>query len=251
MWIGWQKRLAPATTTRRAAARRLDTVAVLATATPDHSLSRAAVALRKLSRARHPHVAVVRRRGDRRLLAVIDAADQRVHTLRSVEQLVDDLATGAGELGVLDDTSRPPAPGAAGQFSDESFVGLCWQVGARLGRDVGLAPWLNATTSHRLLRRPDAADLGNDADAARLVDLMAKRELGVAAMVDIAQLPHRTVVQLVNSMSLCGLLDSASAMQRRSARAPRASRQPPPQSGHKLGWLKSLWRRMVGRASGR
>lgn len=223
---------------------------MLAAASPHHSLSRAALALHALSRARRPRVAVVRRRGDRRLLAVIDAADRRVHTLRSVEQLVDDLATGAGELGVLDASTRP-ASGAAAQFSDESFVGLCWQVGARLGRDVGLAPWLNASTSYRLLRRPDAADLGHDADAARLVDLMAKREFGVAAMVDLAQLPHRTVVQLVNSMSLCGLLDTAAAPQGRSAPAPRAAGPTTPQALPQPSWFGRVLRRLLGRVLGR
>jgi hypothetical protein len=217
-------------------------VAVSSPSASQHALTRNALALHKLRRAQRPPLAVVRRSGDGRLLAVIDAADQRVHTMRSPEQLVDDLATGQGELGVLNGANKP-APKSGVQFSDESLMGLCWQVGARLGRDVGLAPWLSPSTSYRLVRRPDAADLGNDADATRLVELMAKREIGVAALVDIAQVPHRTVYQLMNSLSLCGLLSSGPAPRER----PQAPR--PVATAHRPGseaprWLARLWRRV-------
>jgi hypothetical protein len=210
------------------------------------ALTRNAVALHKLRRALRPPLAVVRRSGDGRLLAVIDAADQRVHTMRSPEQLVEDLASGQGELGVLNGAKKP-APSTGVQFSDESLIGLCWQVGARLGRDVGLAPWLSATTSYRLVRRPDAADIGNDADAARLVELIAKREIGVAALVDIAQVPHRTVYQLMNSLSLCGLLSSGPAPRERPSGA-RAANKAPRELGEPA-WLargRTLWERVQG-----
>ena len=213
---------------------------------PVSALTRAAAALHELRNAQRPRLAVVRRRGDRRVLAVIDAADQRVHTLRSLEQLVDDLAAGTAALGVPDAASPAAPAGPGAQFSDESFVGLCWLVGARLGRDTGLAPWLNASTSYRLRSRPAAADLGNDADAKRLVELMAKREFGVAAMVDAAQLPHRTVYQLVNSLSLCGLLATGPAPRRRAAsRGAGKTRQAhePGAAGATawLAWLGRLW----------
>ncbi len=213
---------------------------------PASALPRAAAALHELRHAQRPRLAVVRRTGDRRVLAVIDAADQRVHTSRSLEQLVEDLALGTAELGVPD-AAQPAAPAGRGaQFSDESFVGLCWLVGARLGRDAGLAPWLSASTSYRLLRRPDAADLGNDADAKRLVDLMAKREFGVAAIVDTAQLPHRAVHQLINSLSLCGLLATGpaprvSAAPRGTAKARQAHQPGAAGSPAWLGWLGRLW----------
>ncbi len=209
------------------------------------ALTRNAVALHKLRRAQRPPLAVVRRSGDGRLLAVIDAADQRVHTMRSPEQLVEDLASGQGELGVLNGAKKP-APNDGAQFSDESLMGLCWQVGARLGRDVGLAPWLSASTSYRLVRRPDAADLGSDADAARLVELMSKREVGVAALVDIAQVPHRTVYQLMNSLSLCGLLSSGPAPRGRPANSARAANKTP-RGLHGAAWLaggRALWQRL-------
>ena len=212
------------------------------------ALTRNAVALHKLRRAQHPPLVVVRRSDDGRLLAVIDTADQRVHTMRSPEQVVEDLASGQGELGVLNGAKKS-APSAGVQFSDESLMGLCWQVGARLGRDVGLAPWLSATTSYRLVRRPDAADLGNDADAARLVELIAKREIGVAAMVDIAQVPHRTVYQLMNSLSLCGLLSSGPAARDRSANPARAALETRadlhgPAWLARLAGLRALWHRV-------
>ena len=217
---------------------------------PAEALSRAAVALRELGQAQRPRLAVVRRGGDRRVLAVIDAADQRVHTTRSLEQLVEDLASGTAQLGVPEAAAKPAGASPGARFSDESFVGLCWLVGARLGRDAGLAPWLSASTSYRLLKQPDAADLGNDADAKRLVQLMTKREFGVAALVDTAQLPHRTVHQLVNSLSLCGLLGSGPAPHGRAAKAPRTSGGMRPKKVHKtgvvrglawLGWLGRLW----------
>jgi hypothetical protein len=212
------------------------------------ALTRNAVALHKLRRAQRPPLAVVRRSGDGRLLAVIDAADQRVHTMRSPEQLVDDLASGQGELGVMNG-ARKAAPNAGAQFSDESLMGLCWQVGARLGRDVGLAPWLSASTSYRLVRRPDAADLGNDADATRLVELMAKRDVGVAALVDMAQVPHRTVYQLMNSLSLCGLLSSGPAPRERSASTARTAHRVPRDlaEGAWLAQVRALWQRLHGR----
>ncbi len=212
------------------------------------TLTRAATALHKLRHAQHPRLAVVRRSGNRRVLAVIDAADRRVHTSRSLEQLVEDVAAGTAELGVPD-AAQPAAPAGPGaQFSDESFDGLCWLVGARLGRDTGLAPWLSASTSYRLLQKPAAADLGNDADAKRLVDIMAKREFGVTAIVDAAQLPHRAVYQLVNSLSLCGLLGSGPAPRSRSAKVPHDTGKTTQQKNvHKpgaataLGWLGRLW----------
>lgn len=215
---------------------------------PAEALSRAAVALRELGQAQRPRLAVVRRGGDRRVLAVIDAADQRVHTTRSLEQLVEDLAAGTAELGVPEAAAKPAGASPGAQFSDESFVGLCWLVGTRLGRDVGLAPWLSTSTSYRLLRQPDAADLGNDADAKRLVQLMTKREFGVAALVDTAQLPHRTVHQLVNSLSLCGLLETGPARRGRAAKAPRASGEMRPQKVHKPGRVRGLaWLVWLGR----
>jgi len=217
---------------------------------PAEALSRTAVALRELGQAQRPRLAVVRRGGDRQVLAVIDAADQRVRTTRSLEQLVEDLASGTAQLGVPEAAAKPAGASPGAQFSDESFVGLCWLVGARLGRDAGLAPWLSTSTSYRLLKQPDAADLGNDADAKRLVQLMTKREFGVATLVDSAQLPHRTVYQLVNSLSLCGLLGSGPAARGRGAKAARASGQNRGTKLQKPGaarglawpdWLGRLW----------
>lgn len=218
------------------------------TAPNAEALSRTALALHKLRQGRHPRPVVVRRSGDAGLLAVIDAADQRVHTLHPLERLVDDLAKGTAELAVPQaGRKEDPKPGA--RFSDESFAALCWQVGARLGRDAGLAPWLSTTTIYRLVRRPDAADLGNDADQARLVDLMSKREFGITALIDNAQLPHRTVYQLINSLSLCGLLGSGPAAgQGVPAKGSRPATPARPTKTRSPRWAgPAAWLRWLGR----
>jgi hypothetical protein len=215
----------------------------------EQALSRTAQALHRLRQARHPRPVVVRRHGNAGLLAVIDAASQRVHTLHPLERLVDDLAKGTAELATPHATRKEePKPGA--RFSDESFVSLCWLVGARLGHDAGLAPWLSSTTIYHLVRRPDAADLGNDADLKRLVELMSKREFGIAAMIDTAQVPHRTVHQLINSLSLCGLLGSGPAPRQEAPakQARPAGQAQPTRTPHRAGpaawlrWLGRLWR---------
>lgn len=221
------------------------------------ALGRTAQALQQLRQARHPHPVVVRRRGNAGLLAVIDAASRRVHTLHPLERLVDDLANDTAELATPQAARKEePKPGA--RFSDESFIRLCWLVGARLGREAGLAPWLSGTTVYHLVRRPDAADLGNDADLTRLIEHMSKREFGIAALVDTAQLPHRTVHQLVNSLSLCGLLGSGPvsrqevpathsrpAVQVSPTRQARATRWPGPAEW--LRWLGRLWQTLRAR----
>jgi hypothetical protein len=214
----------------------------------ESALTHAAQALHKLRLARQPRPVVVRLRGNAGLLAVIDAADQRVHTLHPLERLVDDLAKGTAELATPQTTRKEePKPGA--RFSDESFLGLCWLVGARLGQDVGLAPWLSSTTVYHLRRRPDAADIGNDADQARLVELMAKREFGISSLIDTAQLPHRTVYRLVNSLSLCGLLGSGAApRQETPAKRSRTAGPPPPAKARPPRWAcPAAWLRWLGR----
>lgn len=222
---------------------------------PSPALSDAAVALRKLRMAKNPPLAVVRRRSDGRLLAVIDAGDQRVHTTRSLEHLVEDLATGNGLLGTPT-AHATPAPSAGVQFTDESFVALCWMLGERLGRDVGLAPWLSMTSCYHLIEKPAAADIGNDAGAKRLVELLGKRETGVAALIDTSQLPHRSVYRLLNSMSLCGHLGAGPAPRARKVDAPSARRaaaqqatQPP--KSRWLAWLSRLPQLLFARGQAR
>lgn len=214
----------------------------------EQALSRTAQALHKLRQARHPHPVVVRRSGNAGLLAVIDAATQRVHTLHPLERLVDDLAKGTAEL-AAPQAARKEAPKPGARFSDESFLSLCWLVGARLGHDAGLAPWLSSTTSYHLIKQPDAADLGNDAELTRLVELMAKREFGIAAMIDIAQLPHRTVIQLINSLSLCGLLGSGPApRQDGPVKRSRPAGQTLPAKARPPRWAgPATWLRRLGR----
>jgi hypothetical protein len=211
------------------------------------ALTSAAISLRKLSHGHHSRFAVVRRCVDGRMLALIDAAGRRVHTMRRLEHLVEDLASGKGEIGEHDASGKqPPRPGV--RFSDESFLRLCWLVGARLGRDIGLAPWLDATTGYRLLSWPDFGEIGDDPQAVSLFQVIAKRELGIAAMVDVVQLPHRTVCQLVNSLSLCGLLASGPVPRGRASGVPR------PSSGtkkRKIGWFGRLLRRLFPHSYGR
>ena len=202
------------------------------------ALSLAAASLRKLSHGEHSRFAVLRRCVDGRQLALIDAVGRRVHTMHSLPRLVDELASGKAEIGE-NDAANQPARSLGAEFRDESFVRLCWLVGARLGRDVGLAPWLDTSTSYRLLSWPDFSEIGEDPQATRLFAVIAKRELGIAAMVDSVHLPRRTVHQLINGLSMCGLLASGSVPRGRTAGAPRGAGGAP---ASETGWWGRLWR---------
>ena len=207
------------------------------------ALSLAAASLRKLSHGEHSRFAVVRRAVGAQPLALIDAVGRRVQTARSLEQLVDKIASGQAEIGEHD-PARQAALGAGRAMRDESFVRLCWLVGVRLGRDVGLAPWLDTSTSYRLLSWPDFGEIGEDPQASRLFAVIARRELGIAAMVDSVQLPQRSVHQWVNGLSMCGLLASGNVPRGRSSAAPRDSSQAP---ANRTGWWLRFWRRLRGR----
>ncbi len=210
------------------------------------ALSSAAAWLRELSHGQRARLSVVLRRADGRQLALVDAVGRRVHTMHSLEHLVAALASGDAELV----EHNPQARGPGVRLNNESFVRLCWLVGARLGRDVGLAPWLNTTTNYRLLSWPDFGEIGEDPEATRLFAVIAKRELGIAAMVEIVQLPQRTVHQLVNSLSLCGLLASGPVSRRRTPGATRSVKGVPGEA-KPAGWfgpgLRHLWRRLFRR----
>ena len=210
------------------------------------ALSLAAASLRKLSHGEHSRFAVLRRCVDGRQLALIDAVGRRVHTLRSLAHLVDELASGKAEMGEHD-AANPPAPSPGARSRDESFVRLCWLVGARLGHDVGLAPWLDTSTSYRLLSWPDFSEIGEDPQATRLFAVIAKRELDIAAMVDRVQLPRRSVHQLINGLSMCGLLASGSVPRGHMAGAPRDAGGAPANEPGWWGRLSRLWRISRGR----
>ncbi len=209
---------------------------------PAQALGLAAASLRKLSHGEHSRFAVVRRGVDQHQLALIDAVGGRVHTPRDLEHLVDDLARGKAEIGEHDPAQKQvPRPGL--KFRDESYLRLCWLVGARLGHDVGLAPWLDVTTSYRLLSWPDFGEIGEDTDATRLFAVIATRELGVAAMIDMVQLPQRKVHELINSLSICGLLASGPVPRGRGASG--VGRSPPATS--RSSGVRSWWQRWFGR----
>ncbi|MEQ1806276.1 MAG: hypothetical protein ABL900_12955 [Burkholderiaceae bacterium] len=202
------------------------------------ALSLAAASLRKLSHGEHSRFAVVRRANGGRQLALIDAVGRRVQTPHSLEQLVDEFASGQAEIGEHDATNKA-APGQSGTLRDESFVRLCWLVGARLGRDVGLAPWLDTSTSYRLLSWPDFGEIGEDPQAARLFAVIARHELSIAEMVRSLQLPQRSVHQVINGLSMCGLLTSGSVPRGHPAGAPRGASDAPSQ---RSSWWARFWR---------
>ena len=182
-------------------------------------LINAAVALRKLSQAASPPLAIVRRLADERLLAVVDVAGRKVRTTRPLEGLTDELASGAAEFGVLDRSGLPtPGPGGV-RLSDDSYTRFCWVVGSRLGRESGLAPWLEAVSTFRLATEPAYAELGaSEADARALCQVIATRALSVTAIVDSAQLAQRTVFEVINALSLSGLLATEKLARPRAAK---------------------------------
>lgn len=213
---------------------------------PAHAqaLSLAAASLRKLSHGEHSRFAVVRRAVGAQPLALIDAVGRRVQTPHTLEHLVDALANGQAEIGEHD-AAHKAAPSPGGTLRDESFVRLCWLVGARLARDVGLAPWLDTNTSYRLLSWPDFGEIGEDPQAARLFAVIARRELDIAAMAKSVHLPQRSVHQWVNGLSMCGLLASGSVPRGHSAGAPRDALSATP--GNATGWWLRFWRGLRGR----
>ncbi len=166
-----------------------------------------AIALREFRRDRRERVPVLRNSTNGQLLAVIDAKERRVYSKRPLEFLVDALAAGDSAFGEL----GPPSgerPHASSRMADESLDRLCWQYGARLAREFGLAPWINPDKPYRLLRWPDFGKIGREPLGALLCVILSQRQLDVAAMVKATHLPRQTVYGLVNSLSLCGSLAS-------------------------------------------
>jgi hypothetical protein len=115
-------------------------------------------------------------------------------------------------------------------------------MGARLGCDFGLAPWLDPTLSYRLLRWPDFGEIGSDPQGAQLCRVIAKSDLGIAGIVDTAQLPRQRVLCLLNSLSLCGVLASGATPPTAPGWQPQGNKAPGPD-----GWFALLWRRLRGR----
>ncbi|MFZ2652366.1 MAG: hypothetical protein WA210_19885 [Burkholderiaceae bacterium] len=206
------------------------------------ALLNAALTLRELNRGRRARLVTVHRGADGRLLALIDAAAGRIYSTRPLEQIVDALASGAGALREIDPAQeRSPRPNV--RLADESFERLCWLIGLRLGRDAGLAPWINAQLTYRLLNWPDFGEIGSDPQGVQLCKVIAQRDLGIAAMADMAQLAQRTVHALLNSLSLCGVLAIGPAQRAGAGETPpRRS----PGVRRKRGLLERLWRRLRG-----
>lgn len=205
------------------------------------ALRGAAQALRELGQGRGARMAGVFRGVDKRLLALVDPAGQRVYSTRPLERIVDALASGTAALGALD-PNQDHAPRAGRRLADESLERFAWLMGARLGRDVGLAPWLDPMLTYRLLRWPDFGEIGSDPQAAQLCKVIAKSDLGIAGIVDTAQLPRQRVLCLLNSLSLCGALASGATPPAAPRRQAQGDTAPWPD-----GWFARLWRRLRGR----
>jgi hypothetical protein len=204
------------------------------------ALLRAAELLRGLNHARPAGLISVQRALDGQLLAVLDAAGKRVYTTRPLDQLVDLLATGVGVLSELDPAQHGPSHRGV-NLADESLHRLNWLIGARLGRDAGLAPWLDPMQTYWLLRWPDFGEIGNDPEGAELCKVIERQGLGVATIVDTLQLGQRVVYGLLNSLSMCAVLTSGPAQPTAApANKPRRSKVVP----HAHGWLARLRQRL-------
>ncbi len=187
---------------------------------PHSALLGAAELLRKLCQDRRaPKVGVIRG-SDARLLALLDPATQRIYAIRALERIVDSLSDGSATLAELD-PAQDHTPRSGGRLVDETLERLAWLLGARLAQHLGLAPWLDPGHSYRLQRWPDFGEIGSDPQGAQLCRVIAERHLGIEAMAEAAQLPQRSVHGLLNSLSLCGILESAPKAPPSGARPPR------------------------------
>ncbi len=197
-----------------------------------------ALTLRELRRGRREHLPVLRSRADGQALAVIDTAARRVYSKRPLEFLVDTLATGDS---VFDELGLPPGQRAqpSARLADASFDRLCWLFGARLAREDGLAPWIRADQSYKLLCWPDFGAIGNDPLGIMLCTLLAENSLNLAGMIKAAQLPHATVYSLVNSLALCNVLVPGPARPVGAQHAVRDAMRMRPLSGV----IQRLWQR--------
>jgi len=151
------------------------------------------------------------------------------------------LASGVGVLSELDPAQQGPSQRGV-NLADESLHRLNWLIGARLGRDAGLAPWLDPMQTYRLLRWPDFGEIGSDPEGAELCKIIERHELGIATIVDTLQLAQHRAYGLLNSLSLCGVLANGSAQPAAPPPAKKPSRaKAAPQSE---GWLVRLRKRL-------
>ncbi|MCI4430427.1 MAG: hypothetical protein JHC40_14810 [Burkholderiales bacterium] len=206
-----------------------------------HALLRAAELLRGLNHARPAGLISVQRTLDGQLLALLDTAGKRVYTTRPLDQLVELLASGVGVLSELDPAQQGPSQRGV-NLADESLHQLNWLIGARLGRDAGLAPWLDPMQTYRLLRWPDFGEIGSDPEGAELCKVIERHELGIATIVDTVQLAQHRVFGLLNSLSLCGVLATGPAQQPTAlpVKTPRRTKRVPQADG----WLARLRQRL-------
>jgi hypothetical protein len=204
------------------------------------ALLRAAELLHELNHGRHARLVSVQRALDGQLLALLDIAGKRVYTTRPLDQLVELLATGVGVLSELDPGQQGPSQRGV-NLADESLLRLSWLIGLRLGRDAGLAPWLDPMQTYRLLRWPDFGEIGNDPEGAELCKVIERHALGIASIVDTVQLAQHAVNGLLNSLSLCGVLATGQAQPTAlPAEKPRRSKRVPQSDG----WLARLRQRL-------
>jgi hypothetical protein len=200
-----------------------------------------ALALRELRNVSNGRQPTLRSRHGGQLLAVLDAKARRVYANRPLEFLVDTLAAGDSGFAELGQPNgQRPHPSA--RLVEESFDRLCWIYGLRLGREVGLAPWIDPDRKYRLVCWPDFAQIGGDLHGAAVCTALSGRNLSVSEIAAATQLPHRVVCGVLNALSLCACIAlSRPTPQQRgdTSRAARAAGQP--------GVFARLMRRLRGR----
>lgn len=188
---------------------------------PDRLQLIAGKALFELRHSRHRQpVAVIADDGS--LMAMIDPERGAVASESSAAQLLDRIGQ---QFGRLQQHTNHTWDGAQSRWSLHALDGLCWQLGQKLGKQIGLAPWLQSTTPYRLISWPDFGAIGSDRIGFKLSAELSLKAMPADQLCQVSGVNPQVVASFLNSVSLCGLLVTAPD----SAPAAPAARQPAPE----------------------
>ncbi len=169
---------------------------------------------------------------DGSLMAMIDQERGTVASESSAAQLLDRIGQQFGRLQLH---SSHTLDGAQTGWYLHALDGLCWQLGQRLGHQIGLAPWLESTTPYRLISWPDFGAIGSDRLGFKLSAQLSIKALTVGQLDQVPGVNPQVVASFLNSASLCGLLISTPT----STATALAARPPAPERLSVISRLRS------------
>ena len=178
-------------------------------------------ALFDLRRSRHRQpVAVIADDGS--LMAMIDQERGAVASEFNAAQLLNKIGQQFGRLQLH---TNHTWNGAQTRWPLHPLDGLCWQLGQKLGQQIGLVPWLQNTTPYRLISWPDFGAIGSDRLGFKLSAQLSHKALTADQLCQVSGVNPQVVAAFLNSTLLCGLLVTAPD----SVPAAPAARQPAPE----------------------